>query len=59
MERDKVIKLSVAGVIGVVAVILLAWQFLGGGPPKEADDATPPPPPAERGGGGRALPGSD
>ncbi len=37
MERDKLIKIIVAAVIGVAAVIILAMNFLGGGPPKPVE----------------------
>jgi len=58
MERDKLIKIIIAAVIGLGAVIILAMQFLGGGPPKEGDAAdAPPPAPTERQGSGRAAPG--
>jgi len=57
MERDKLIKLIVAGVIGLAAIVLLAVNFLGG-PPRRASesDAGPPPSPTERRGGGSATP---
>lgn len=57
MERDKVIKLSVAVVIGLAAVIILALNFFGGGPTKPKGVDKPPPPPAERSGSGRSVPG--
>lgn len=58
MERDKVIKLVVAAVIGLAAVVILAMNFLGGPtkPKRSGDEA--PIPPAERSGGGRSAPGS-
>lgn len=59
MERDKAIKIGVASVLGLVAVIILAMNLFGGGAPKEAEDAPPPPPADERSGGGRLAPGAD
>ena len=60
MERDKAIKIGVASVLGLVAVIILAMNLFGGsGAPKEADDAPPPPPADERSGGGRMAPGAN
>lgn len=56
MERDKLIKIVVAAVIGVAAVVILAMNFLGGGPPKPATDE-PVPEVTERSGSGRAAPG--
>ncbi|VAX36227.1 hypothetical protein MNBD_PLANCTO03-771 [hydrothermal vent metagenome] len=37
MERDKLIKIIVAAVIGLAAIVILAINFLGGGPPKPAE----------------------
>lgn len=60
MEREKAIKVGVAGAIGLVAVIILAMSlFGGGGPTKPADeteviDEAVPEVPT---GGGRSLPG--
>lgn len=60
MERDKAIKIGIAGVIGLVAIIILAMNFLGGSSaPKPAEDAPPPKAADERGGGGRLAPGAD
>lgn len=41
MERDKQIKLAVAGVIGLAAVVILAMNFLGGGKPKPVEPDEP------------------
>ena len=59
MERSKLIKIVVAAVIGVAAVVLIATNLLGGrGGPKEGAGAKDPTPaPAERSGGGRTMPG--
>jgi flagellar basal body-associated protein FliL len=57
MERDKLMKIIIAAVIGLIAVVVLAMQFLGGGAPKESDAAdTAPLPATERQGGGRLAP---
>lgn len=60
MERDKLIKIIIAAVIGVAAIVLLAVNFLGGPKqPPTGEGATPEIPPAERTGGGRLGPGGD
>lgn len=42
MERDKQIKLAVAGVLGVAAVVILAINFLGGPRKTKPTEAAPP-----------------
>ncbi|MCC7387990.1 MAG: hypothetical protein IT431_04395 [Phycisphaerales bacterium] len=42
MERDKQIKLAVAGVIGLAAVVILAMNFLGGGKKPKAVEPDEP-----------------
>lgn len=60
MEREKAIKIGIASVLGLVAIIILAMNLFGGsGAPKPADDAPPPLPADERSGGGRMAPGTN
>lgn len=60
MERDKVIKLSVAAVIGAIAVVLLAVQLFGGRRPKVNPidlESVAQPEPGQELGGARTAPG--
>jgi|GEM_PF-2778597 len=60
MERDKAIKIGIASVLGLVAIIILAMNLFGGSSaPKSAAEDTPPPPADERSGGGRLAPGAN
>lgn len=61
MERDKTIKLGIAAVIGVAAVVVLAMQLLGGRPPKAAvvEDDSAMSEAEENLGGSRMAPGAD
>lgn len=58
MEREKLIKIVIAAVIGLAAIVILAMNFLGG--PKGGAEVGDQPeiPPAERTGGGRMAPGA-
>ncbi len=59
MERDKLIKIIIAAVIGVAAIVLLAVNFLGGPKQPANEEGAANIPPAERTGGGRLGPGGD
>jgi hypothetical protein len=59
MEKDKLIKVIVAAVIGLAAVVSPRHAVPRRRPPKPSKEAldAPPTPPSERGGGARTAPG--
>lgn len=59
MEREKAIKIGVAAVIGLAAVIILVMTLTGGGPTvPDVPEAVEETPVESRDGGGRMAPGA-
>ena len=58
MERDQAIKVGVASLVLLVAVVLIAMNLMGKKTPKGTAADQPPPPPTQRSGGGRMAPGA-